>query len=133
MEPALGVHHLSGALRILIVAQHHIAAPHTQLAVVQLDLAVAVVLADGADVLGILRKVDEAAAGGLGAAVELGDHHAVVVEVHQGLGVKHRRHTVQSPQIPSLSCLPVIRSWWMDCTSTGTAAMAWLGIRFRSL
>ena len=105
MEPALGVHHLSGALRILIVAQHHIAAPHTQLAVFQLDLAVAVVLADGADVLGILRKVDEAAAGGLGAAVELGDHHAVVVEVHQGLGVKHRRHTVQSPQIPQLVLL----------------------------
>ena len=48
MEPALGVHHLSGALRVLIVAQHHIAAPHTQLAVVQLDLAVTVVLADGA-------------------------------------------------------------------------------------
>ena len=34
---------------------------------------------------------------------------------------------------PSFAVRPVIRSWWMDSTSTGTAAISWLGIRFRSL
>ena len=55
---------------------------------------VAVVLADGADVLSILRKVDEAAAGGLGAAVELGDHDGAADIAAKGEGKIDQRHLI---------------------------------------
>ena len=99
MEPALGVDDFGGALGVLVVAQHHIAAAHADLAVVQLDLAVAVRLADGTDVLCVVGKVDQAAAGGLGAAVELSNEHAVLGQIHQDLRLKHGGHAVQCPQV----------------------------------
>ena len=56
-----------------------------------LYLGVVVGLAHGADVLFVLLVVDDAVAAGLGHAVHLSDHHALLCQLGQHGAVKHGR------------------------------------------
>ena len=103
MEPAVFVDDLGGGFGILIVAQHHTAAPDADLAgLIQLVLAVAVRLAQRPDMGLCLGVVHQTIAAGLGHAVALGDVHAVFHQTQQHLAVEHGRAAAGVPQAVQL-------------------------------
>ncbi len=79
----------------------------------------------GADVLCVLRVVDEAVAAGLGAAVALGDEHAVFDQIQQHLRVEHGRLPQGSHRPFSLSCCRA--SHRGGCTPSAPAPRPWPG------
>ena len=82
MEPAVLVDGFGGGLRVLVVAQHDgITADADLTGLIQLDLAEAVRLAQSAQMLALLRDVQQAIAGQLGHGVALIDEEAVGDEV----------------------------------------------------
>ena len=98
VEPAVGVEDFCGGLGVLVIAQHDAAAADADFArLVQLVLGVVVGLAHGADVLFVLLVVDDAVAAGLGHAVHLSDHHALLCQLGQHGAVKHGRGAAGVP------------------------------------
>ena len=87
MQPALGVQHLGGALRVLVIAHHHRVAPDAQLAVVQLVFPLGVPQAHRVDVGQVLGVVPGAVPHRLGQAVHLADEEARPDQVGHGVGV----------------------------------------------
>ena len=103
MEPAVLVDGLGGGLRVLVVAQHDdITADADLTGLVQLDLAEAVRLAQSAQMLALLRNVQQAIAGQLGHGVALIDVEAVGDEVAQDLRVEDGGRAAQVPQAVQL-------------------------------
>ena len=100
MEPAVLVDDRSGGLGILVVAHHDAVAPDAQLSVrLELIIQIIVALSHSADVLFILRVVDDAVAAGLGSAVGLHHEHPVVCHIQHRLRVEHSRGADGHPQL----------------------------------
>ena len=111
VEPAVFVDDLGGGFGVLIVAQHHTAAPDADLAgLIQLVLAVAVRLAQRPDMGLCLGVVHQTIAAGLGHAVALGDVHAVFHQTQQQLAVEHGRAAAGVPQAVQLIGAPRLTS-----------------------